>query len=185
MIRQTFLTETGIMFSARGLQKLGLDLDPDTYHPVLKRPPALEIPPNTYIQPIPRPEKLTIHRYEEKVREHANAEAGLSEQEIDLKDALSPKWDQLRLSRWWWILELLPLRHRFQKDDKSWTSYLGFNVGKGRHIPKQKKHGVKVHRTVKTRMDASYASGKKYLPKANLKLEKVIWVDWGQYIKLS
>jgi len=177
MIRQTFLTETGIMFSARGLQNLGLDLDPETYHPVLKRPSALEIPPNSYIQPMPRSEKFTIAKYEEKVSEDANIEVGLSEQEIDLRDALSPKWDQLRLSRWWWILELLPLKHRFQKDDKSWASYLGFNVGKGRHIPKQRKHGVKVHRTVKTRMDASYANGKKYLPKANLKPERVTWVD--------
>ena len=168
------------MFSARGLRKIGLDLDPITYHPVLERPPALEVPENAHIQRIqriPHSEKPTTERYEEKVKEDAKSEANLSEQEIDLNDALSPKWDQLRLCRWWWILELLPWRHRLQKEDKSWTSYLGINMGKGRRIPKQKKHGVKVHRTVKTRMEASYADGKRYSPKANLKLSQVIWVD--------
>ncbi|KAF5355040.1 hypothetical protein D9756_005790 [Leucocoprinus leucothites] len=177
MIRQTFLTETGIMFSARGLRKLGLDLDPTTYHPILERPPALEVPQNTYIQPIPPPERLSFEQYDAKITADAEAEEELTEQEIDLRDALSPKYDQLKLARWWWILEVIPMKFRYQKENKSWTWYLGMNVGKGRHIPRQMRHGVKVHRTVKTRMDATFANGKTYYPKANMKLDKVTWVD--------
>ncbi|KXN83390.1 hypothetical protein AN958_01527 [Leucoagaricus sp. SymC.cos] len=179
MIRQTFLTNTGIMFSARGLRKLGLDLDPVTYHPVLKRPPALEVPKNTFIQHIPRTnlKRLTIEEYDAQVKEAAEAEAELTEQEVDLKDALSPVYDQLSLARWWWILEMLPIRHHFQKEDNSWTWLIGMNFGRGRHIPRQTKHGVKLHRSVKTRLEATYADGKSYFPKANLKLDKVTWVD--------
>ncbi|KAF5348457.1 hypothetical protein D9756_009559 [Leucocoprinus leucothites] len=177
MIRQTFLTETGIMFSAQGLRKLGFDLDPTTYHPILKRPPALQLPSNTYLQPIPPAEKLSLEEYDAKVKADAEAEANLSEQEIDLKDALSPVYDQLKLKLFWWILELIPMRYRYQKEDNSWTSYFIMNLGQGRHIPRQRRHGVKVHRTVQTRLEASFSDGKKYYPNANLDLDKVEWVD--------
>ncbi|KAJ3566808.1 hypothetical protein NP233_g6769 [Leucocoprinus birnbaumii] len=177
MIRQTFLTETGIMFSARGLRRIGLDLDPNTYHPILQRPPALELPSNTHIQPIPRKERLSLEQYDAKIKADADAEQELSEQEIDLRDALSPKYDQLSLARYWWALELLPGKHRYQKEDKSWTWEITFNLGRGRHIPRQTRHGVKVHRSVKTRLEAGYVDGKAYRPKANLDLDKVTWVD--------
>jgi hypothetical protein len=32
-----------------------------------------------------------------------------SEEEEELHDALSPVYDQLKLKRWWWILEILPI----------------------------------------------------------------------------
>lgn len=44
----------------------------------------------------------------------------MSEEEEDLRDALCPIYDQLSLAPGWWILELLPMRHRVQKDDDSW-----------------------------------------------------------------
>ncbi|KAF9445122.1 hypothetical protein P691DRAFT_676292 [Macrolepiota fuliginosa MF-IS2] len=177
MVRQTFLTNTGIMFSARGLARIGLDLDPTTYHPILRRPPPLEVPSTAFLRHIPPRKRLTEEQEEALIREAAISEVDLSEQEIELRDALSPVYDQLTLSWPWWLLEFLPLRHRYQTEDNSWTWWLGWNLGRGRHIPRQTKHGVKVHRSVKMRLDASYENGKKYFPNANLKLDKVIWVD--------
>lgn len=45
-------------------------------------------------------------------------------------------------------------------------------------MPKQKKNGVKVHRSVKMRMEAEYedSPGVKYTPKARFKVEPT-WVD--------
>lgn len=173
MIRQTFLTETGIMYSARGLRRIGLDLDPNTFFPVLSRPPPLEVPENTFIQKVP----LTDEERDAQIEGAAAAEANLSEQELELRDALSPIYDQLVLWRVWWIVEFLPVKHIHQRDDESWISYISWNLGGGRHVPKQTSRGVKVHRSVKTRLEAKYANKDKYSPKAKLQLENVTWVD--------
>jgi hypothetical protein len=52
------------------------------------------------------------------------------------------------------------------------------NLGAGRHIPRQQNVnvGVKVHRSVKVRMEADGLKGGKYWPKANLHVEPQ-WVD--------
>jgi len=49
-------------------------------------------------------------------------------------------------------------------------------MGRGRHIPRQHKVGVKFHRSVKIRMEADDLVGGKYWPKAKLKVEPQ-WVD--------
>lgn len=54
----------------------------------------------------------------------------LTEEEEDLEDALSPMYDQLSLGKWWWVLEVLPLRHRVQQEDATWkreVTYVPFH----------------------------------------------------------
>jgi hypothetical protein len=126
----------------------------------------------------PQPQaKLTDQEHENLIRELTAEEHHMSEQEIDLRDALSPIYDQLSLAPYWWALELFPVKHRYQKEDNSWSTLLGINLGRGRHIPKQKKQGVKVHSSVKMRLEAANGGGGNYKPKANLNLDRVIWVD--------
>jgi hypothetical protein len=43
--------------------------------------------------------------------------------EEDAKDALEPIYDQLSLAKWWWFLELLPMKKRYQRHDKSWSTW--------------------------------------------------------------
>lgn len=43
--------------------------------------------------------------------------------EEDARDSLMPIYDQLSLVKWWWILELLPMRQRYQRHDMSWRSW--------------------------------------------------------------
>jgi len=51
------------------------------------------------------------------------------------------------------------------------------NFGRGRHIPRPMQDvQVKIHRTVKIRMEANGLPGGKYKPKAKFKVEPV-WVD--------
>lgn len=44
----------------------------------------------------------------------------LTEEEEDLADAMSPVYDQLKIKKTWWILEVLPVRHRIQRADGTW-----------------------------------------------------------------
>jgi len=98
-----------------------------------------------------------------------------TEEEEELKDALSPIHDQLKLRRAWWILECLPQKIRYQRGDKRWVEYFTLNRGHPRYIPGQnQKDGmrVKIHRSVKTRMDACYPwKAKKYWPRPDVRAE--------------
>ncbi|KAF8962961.1 hypothetical protein BDZ97DRAFT_1920088 [Flammula alnicola] len=189
MLRECFKTETGILFHIDGLKHVGLD--PAALYPVvLPRPPAL--PLNTYsaetslIQPIPKNEPACCDDHDDDGEDLLfGEELKETEEEADLKDALAPVYDQLSLKWHWWLLEVLPTKLRFQQakdDDDSkeweWATKLHMNMGEGRHIPRQHKAGVKIHRSVKTRMEAAYADGSKYKPAVkNLALDCVTWVD--------
>jgi hypothetical protein len=78
----------------------------------------------------------------------------------DLHDALSPIYDQLALKWWFWMaLELLPIRNKYRFENPITNELedkvgLKPNLGGPRHIPRQRKGKVLVHRSVKTRMDA-------------------------------
>lgn len=171
MVRECFKTNSGIMFDTEGLRSIGLD--PDSLYPLVKpRPPALPVGtariraldvPSSDVQTEPATPTMTIvHK---------------SEEEHDLADALSPVYDQLTCKWFWWILEIFPIKQRYQRGDNTWVTRLGWNMGQGRFIPKQKTKGVRVHRSVKTRLEASTAEGGKYKPKAAFDLERTTWVD--------
>jgi len=178
MIRECFKTNSGILFHVDGLKKIGLD--PSTLYPiVLPRPPALSLnqssPQTCLIQAIPKKSAEPDYGEDEI---HDVEEVRESEELLDLKDALAPIYDQLSLAWFWWFLELIPFRNRYQRSDDSWTAQLTMNLGNGRHIPKQKSQGVRIHRSVKTRLEAEHADGNKYKPKVtNLDMSCVTWVD--------
>ncbi|KAJ7615948.1 hypothetical protein FB45DRAFT_935001 [Roridomyces roridus] len=182
MVRQCFKTETGIMFNTEGLRSIGLD--PTSLFPLVKpRPPALPVG-GSGIRPIPMPtpKSKTVDEPDEPTPANApNVQLQLrkTEEELDLEDALSPLYDALSLPFYWpwWILEFLPIRQRYQRGDNKWMTYLGWNMGRGRFIPKQKTLGVKVHRSVKMRLEALHEDGRKYEPRAKFDLTRTTWVD--------
>ncbi|KAF7300028.1 DUF2235 domain-containing protein [Mycena kentingensis (nom. inval.)] len=205
MVRECFKTNTGIVFITSGLREIGLD--PDALYPIVQpRPAALPVG-DARIRPMPAPGPPKVGTGEADTANSLTlpsssilslpvASTSKSEEEHDLLDALAPIYDQLALSWSWWALELLPMRHRFQRADDAWESYLGLNLGGGRVIPRQKTSGVKVHRSVKTRIEAAEkwaedlakarvgkGKGKKstghghYKPRAMFDLEHTIWVD--------
>ncbi|KAF7364572.1 DUF2235 domain-containing protein [Mycena venus] len=181
MVRECFKTNSGIMFVyTKGLRNIGLD--PDTLYPTVKpRPPALPVG-TARIQSIPRspapvPPQMNSAGSETAPINASNGDVFVTEEEHDLRDALSPIYDQLTLRWFWWILELLPFRQRYQRGDNTWVSPFRWNFGRGRFIPKQKANGVRVHRSVKMRMEAQTENGGTYKPKAAFDLERTIWVD--------
>ncbi|KAJ7447203.1 hypothetical protein FB451DRAFT_1290648 [Mycena latifolia] len=160
MIRQCFLLQTGILFHRDMLRLAGID--PVTLYPhVLVRPlPLLKTPQESQRSAKTITSSLTNCDFR-------------SEEEEDLVDALTPINDELKRVKLWWILEILPQQLRYQENDDSWTQKLDVHRGHGRHIPRQSTNGVKMHRTVKMRMDLAG-----YHPKANLKpTTEPTWVD--------
>ncbi|KAJ3812985.1 hypothetical protein F5876DRAFT_63523 [Lentinula aff. lateritia] len=181
MIRECFKTKTGIMFDRDGLR--GLGLDPDALYPdVLPRPPPLPVG-NARIQDIPTEGSVSQIQKDSALKNFSGGTSEVSgalvqtEEELELKDALSPIYDQLSLAWFWWILEIFPIKQRFQRGDNTWSSYLGWNLGRGRVVPKQKKQGVRVHRSVKMRLESQHTDGSKYQPKADIDFQYATWVD--------
>ncbi|KAM6490035.1 Uncharacterized alpha/beta hydrolase domain (DUF2235) domain containing protein [Amanita muscaria] len=175
MVRECFKAKTGIIFDTASLYTIGLD--PAALYPyVLERPPLSDsLIAQARERVIQTPESISWSQWFKSwftgVATEQNSAAIVpfdSEDNEDLRDALSPKYDQLKISRLWWILEILPVSMRYQRGDNQWVSYIGTNMGKARFIPKQHSRGVKVHRSVKLRMEAQHNDGSKYQPQANL-----------------
>lgn len=113
MIRECFKTNTGILFHSSAFKQIGLD--PATLYPhVTERPP-----PVYGNAPKPNPDALGPA---DTTMSQCDPECTFtSEEQEDLDDALSPIYDQLRISWPWWILEIIPQRQQFQKDeDDKW-----------------------------------------------------------------
>ncbi|KAI0640162.1 hypothetical protein C8Q77DRAFT_114336 [Trametes polyzona] len=158
MIRECFKTNTGIRFHGELLKKIGLD--PASLHPhVAARPPPLE-PSLEYI-----------------VGEPAPPLPYSTEEEHEIRDALSPKYDQLDLAWYWWLLEYLPMKQRVQgpAPDYKEKRRRTLNRGQGRLVPKRHQPFY-VHRSVKLRMEARDLPGGPYLPMARY-VNEPIWVD--------
>ncbi|EJD04194.1 uncharacterized protein FOMMEDRAFT_167433 [Fomitiporia mediterranea MF3/22] len=96
-----------------------------------------------------------------------NSKQFVSEEEEELGDALQPDYDQLSLAWFWWILELIPFRFREQKGKRD-DYFVRANFGQGRKVyGDAKKNGIKVHRSVKTRLEVVDKRGKSvYKPRA-------------------
>jgi hypothetical protein len=177
MIRETFETDTGIMFHSETLRTIGLD--PASLYPyVQKRPPPLPVA-GTLIQSIPPAQNKTPLQHFSDVESLVKIHK--TEEEHELHDAMAPIYDQLSLAWSWWVLELFPMRQHYQRSDNTWGKYYAANLGRGRFIPGQKKRVIKVHRSVKMRMESESANGEKYVPRASFKramdLGKIEWVD--------
>jgi hypothetical protein len=130
MIRQCFLANTGIQFHRESFKEIGLDVN--TLYPiVLDRPPALKASAadaaEASVSHTADPTDGTL--IDEVQASPIAASTFKSEEDEELSDALSPIYDELKVSRGWWILEILPMRFSQQnREDASWKSYLGYVI---------------------------------------------------------
>jgi hypothetical protein len=123
MIRECFKTQSGIMFNSQSLFDIGLD--PSTVYPVITpRPDALPLQPGDCIRKPPAtPIPINIYALSMKKEKQPNLlkDSGSdipflgTEEEEELHDAISPKYDQLKIKRFWWTLEIIPFVHAFQQ----------------------------------------------------------------------
>ena len=106
MVRECFIANTGIMFLSQSLS--GIGLNPETLYPYV----------------LPRPPPSTIHQ--ESTVDTMAGPSRIEEPAVEHYDALSPIHDKLKLSRIWWILELMPFRRWFQSEDSDEKASSGF-----------------------------------------------------------
>jgi len=103
----------------------------------------------------------------------------------ELDDALSPMYDQLSAKAAWHILEWIPQRVQktqaiIQKlqdgDSYRWL----WNRGRGRRIPRSEmREGLKIHRSVKTRLEASGWMKEHYVPQVRPEIGRHADVNSG------
>ena len=121
MLRQCFEVRTGILFYKHMFKDIGMD--PHSVYPhVRTRPPAIPYTPD-----------CLAHNYKDPIN-FAKANKGtipdhepfISEEQEDLLDSLTPVYDQLRFVMGWWVLEVLPYKHVYQKADNKWQVNQGY-----------------------------------------------------------
>jgi hypothetical protein len=134
MVRECFKTKSGIIFKTETLPEIGID--PNRLYPnILPRPPALFDQVKSQVIETPTSTSLfksigSLFQSSEAKRKAKEAEKEqkapfISEEEEELRDSLSPHFDQLKLARFWWILEVLPVSMTSQKADNKRVSYIG------------------------------------------------------------
>jgi hypothetical protein len=98
------------MFRKATFPKVGLD--PDTLFPqVLPRPLMIFQDRNIHTNPVPKPLVVSGDR---KAVVYTDGGSFVNEAEEDIADALSPMYDQLKLAKHWWILEMVPQKIKYQ-----------------------------------------------------------------------
>ncbi|KAF9007419.1 hypothetical protein BDQ17DRAFT_1350615 [Cyathus striatus] len=201
MIRECFKTESGIIFREENLRSFGLD--PKILYPVVQpRPPALDVESDKRVQKVVPPGVLKStgsflwnllpeigSKKVEAVPKPIVLVPGI-EEKLDSVDALAPIYDQLEQKAWKWSLMEYHRMKVWSKKDKAFIRKQ--NNFQGRRIPlpvndeKDKRLGkIRVHRTVKTRMETPMVDGSTYVPKALVSgkegytLDKALnLVDW-------
>ena len=120
MVRECFKIDTGILFNPSMLTHIGMD--PKSLWPKVKaRPPPVHRfsgKPPPKIRPF-----LTLPGANGALVEDNSF---VSEEEEDLADATSDINDMLDVAKSWWIMELVPQKIKFQKDDDTWTSKISY-----------------------------------------------------------
>lgn len=123
MIEQVMESKCGIMFDSDALERIGFKASPS--------PQTLDATGAT----------------DSAVQESLN---GVDQPTFpERSDAIAPLFDELKINKLWWILELLPFTYAWQDDKGLWHSKWSINLGRGRFIPF---HKPKFHHTVKQRM---------------------------------
>ncbi|KAH9837370.1 uncharacterized protein C8Q71DRAFT_598878 [Rhodofomes roseus] len=161
MIRECFLTGIGVRFHSELLRNVGLD--PDALSKNAPRPPPLFAEPGS---PLIRP-RHARGRSDVTLVDGEDHGPRLSEEQEDLIDALCPIFDELKISRLWWILEVIPLVHRVRDKMYGWVDKWITNWGRGRTVPDDAVFNV--HRSVEIRLRAGrdgLLEGAAYKPNA-------------------
>ncbi|KAI4517926.1 hypothetical protein K525DRAFT_242848 [Schizophyllum commune Loenen D] len=166
MIRQCFMLNTGILFYRDLLPRVGLD--PATLYPEIQpRPPPLNADDARFSAHTRKATDATVVE---------GADPFVNEELEDLRDACMPTNDELKRVKAWWLLECIPAKARIQNEKDEWVKKYKFHMGSGRCVPRRKNEEPKIHRTVKTRMEAKNLTEGPYKCKATWAPQNPKWV---------
>ncbi|KAG0703790.1 hypothetical protein DFH29DRAFT_915099 [Suillus ampliporus] len=178
MVEQVMLSQCGIVFDEEALERVGMPL---SSLPVSKTPPATEDPtgksppvidktdlsaaPNDAVSPFVEETPLSAHS-----SPPTDPPTTPSQRNPETCNALAPLFDELQLSKSWWLLEIIPLPFAWQDAHGKWHKKWRIHMGKGRAIPYQH---PKFHSSVKERMDYTPLN---YTPRAIYRHDQVMFV---------
>jgi hypothetical protein len=139
MVRECFINKTGILFHSTELEEIGLS--PDTLWPEVRTPilPTKENIDTSDSGYRPQPADTTAGSGSGYTAEASkttplgtspdnltasiqNSLGGLAQSE-EAKDAMSPIYDKLVLSKFWRFMELFPTRRRYQYHKSWWAMF--------------------------------------------------------------
>ncbi|KAG6829628.1 hypothetical protein H0H87_010652 [Tephrocybe sp. NHM501043] len=182
MVRECFKANTGIIFDETTLRVIGIE--PSSIYPIVKPRPELSPSFSTASARITVVEPQSWGAYLKSWIPFIPSSTGSgelkvpdkTEDELDALDALAPAFDQLVLNPGTWsALEEIPLTKERLDKDGVWREVRERHMSVGRTIPPPEvQHGrkIKVHRTVRLRMESSFGTGaqkgKKYVPLARI-----------------
>jgi hypothetical protein len=110
--------------------------------PISRRSTLLEAQDHT-------PDLYTLNLYQD-AEKHKIADHWMPEQIEDYFDAIAPFNDQLVQAKFWWILEVWPIKVRIQnKENDAWVKKVRMNLGRYRVVQEEE---PKLHWTVQQRM---------------------------------
>ena len=126
---QCIHADIGIQFHRESFK--GIGLDPDTLYPfVTPRSEPLKPTPSTVTElreSAHKAEATEATLTDEAQASPLAASTFQSEEEEELADAISPIYDELKLSWGWWILEIIPMRHHVQDlENLAWKPYWSY-----------------------------------------------------------
>lgn len=120
MVRECFKIGTGILFDRKMFKYIGMD--PESVWPEVKTRP----PPVHEFSGMPPPSTRPFLTLPGDNGAPVEDNSFVSEEEEDLADAKSDINDMLEIAKSWWIMELVPQKIKFQKDDDTWTSKISY-----------------------------------------------------------
>ncbi|KAJ3867251.1 hypothetical protein EV359DRAFT_78738 [Lentinula novae-zelandiae] len=144
MVRQVMESQCGIKFNENALTQLEIRFEP--------------------MSAAPRP----------STGDSSSALSGNSQgswKALDTLDSLQPLHDALVQNPAWWLLEILPMKTRYQDADCRWHTSYAWNLGRGREIYTPKPY---FHMTVKYRYDDVTLA---YKPKARWQEGTEVYIE--------
>lgn len=120
MLRQCFELNLGIMFHKNAFEHVGLN--PDHLYPVVKpRPEPLYYEPGCLAHQFNPPINSA-----KDYRKTIHAELPFESEELeDMMDSLAPIYDQLKMAKFWWFIEMFPTTIHHQLQDNTWSKKIG------------------------------------------------------------
>ncbi|KDR80888.1 hypothetical protein GALMADRAFT_222486 [Galerina marginata CBS 339.88] len=173
MIRECFAKNTGMLFDSKGIEVIGID--PSSLYPGAKRSPPN---PSFFTSGVGQIAVVEPEGWGPYLKSWIWSKKGTaleppnkSEDQLDAADALAPAYDQLALKpHKWALMEQMGVTKERFKDGK-WQEVSEKNLSHGRTIPPlEELHGgkIKVHWTVRRRMESTFKNGEAYVPLARV-----------------
>jgi len=160
MVKQVILSQCGILFDHAALRRADIDISSiivmDPQQPTVR----------DFWKPGPR-----MRKSPSPVPIHEDADGNDEELWPTDQDVLTDCHDQLKLTKAWWMLEMLPMKYAWQDAQGKWHAKWGFNFGKGRRIREEEPH---FHRSVEERMGVRELG---YQPRARWNAGREHYVD--------